>query len=131
NGPGSGDSIRRHSAEPESGSVKSVTNERGIALVVALIAMTMIVALGTALILTTTTESKIARNFRNASEGMYAADAVLERAMDDMLTVRDWNKILNGTAQSTFVDGPATGIRTLADGKSLDLDAVTRAANCQ
>lgn len=106
-------------------------SERGVALVIALMAMTMMVALGTALILTTTTESKITRNFRTTSEATYAADAVLERAMDDILTIHDWNTLLNGTAQSAFIDGPPTGTRTLADGKSIDLAEVINFANCQ
>ena len=41
-----------------------MSSERGVALVVALMAMTMMMALGTALVLTTATDSKIARNFR-------------------------------------------------------------------
>lgn len=106
-------------------------SEHGVALIIAMMAMMMMVALGTALILTTSTESKITRNFRNTSESTYAADAVLERAMDDILTIHDWNTLLNGTATSAFIDGPATGTRTLADGKSIDLGEILNFANCQ
>jgi hypothetical protein len=102
-----------------------------VALIIALMAMMMMVALGTALILTTSTESKITRNFKNSSEAMYAADAVLERAMDDILTIHDWNNLLSGAAQSAFVDGPPTGTRTLADGKAIDLSEIINFANCQ
>jgi hypothetical protein len=106
-------------------------SERGVALIVALMAMMMMVALGTALILTTSTESKITRNFRNTSEALYAADAVLERAMDDILTIHDWNTLLAGSAQSAFIDGPPTGTRKLADGKTIDLGEILSYANCQ
>ncbi len=106
-------------------------SERGVALIVTLLAMMMMVALGTALILTTSTELKITRNFRNTSEGLYAADAVVERAMDDILTIRDWNSLLNGSAQSAFIDGLPGGTRTLADGKTIDLGAILNYANCQ
>ncbi len=110
---------------------RSPSDERGVALIVALLAMTLMIALGTALILGTTTETKIVTNFRNNSESLYAADAALERAMDDMLTVPDWNYLLNGTAKSALVDGAPTGTRTLSDGTVLSLDEVINMANCQ
>ena len=106
-------------------------SERGIAMIVALMAMTLMIALGTALLLTTTTESKIVANFRNNSESLYAADAGLERALDDMLTIPDWNTLLNGTSKSALVDGPPTGQRTLVDGTKFTLDEVVNMANCQ
>lgn len=93
--------------------------------------MTMMMALGTALILTTATESKIARNFAVTSEAMYAADAVLERVLDDIVPVRDWTTLLNGTVHSSFADGMPGGVRTLADGSAIDLSRVVNAANCQ
>ena len=105
--------------------------ERGVVLIVALMAMLLMIALGTALILTTSTELTITRNFRNTSEALYAADAVLERAVDDLLTIPDWNTLLSGVARSTFTDGPPSGARTLSDGKSLDLGEVVSIANCQ
>jgi len=100
-------------------------------VIIAIMAMMLMMALGTALILTTTTESKIVMNFRNSSEAAYAADAALERAMDDLLTVPDWNTLLTGATTSAFVDGAPTGIRHLADGKDLDLGEVLNFANCQ
>ena len=110
---------------------KKVSNERGVVLIVALIAIVIMAALGTALMLITATESKIAGNFRLAFEAAYAADAVLERALDDMEAVHDWSTVLNGSVQSAFVDGPASGLRTLADGNTIDLSEVVNVANCQ
>jgi hypothetical protein len=107
------------------------TSERGVALVMALMAMTMMMALGTALVLTTATDSKIARNFSSTSEARYAADAILERAFYDIVAVHDWNALLNGAARSTFVDGMPVGIRTLADGRAIDLQQIVDIANCQ
>jgi len=105
--------------------------ERGVALVIALMAMTMMVALGTALILTTTTESKITRNFRTASEATYAADAMLERAVSELVAIPDWNALLGGAARSSFVAGPPTGPRMLADGTVIDPGEAINVANCQ
>jgi Tfp pilus assembly protein PilX len=106
-------------------------NERGVAMIIALMAMSLMIALGTALMLTTTTETKIVQNFRNSSESLYAADAGLERALDDMLTIPDWNYLLSGSSKSALVDGAPTGTRTLADGSVLNLAEVLNMANCQ
>jgi hypothetical protein len=107
------------------------STERGVALVIALMAMTMMIAIGTAVLLTAVTESRIARNFRLASDAMYSADAVIERAIDDLAGVRDWNTLLNGSARSGFADGMPTGVRLLPDGTALDLGVVVNLANCQ
>jgi hypothetical protein len=105
--------------------------EDGIALVVALLAMLLMSALGLALVLTTSSETMIAGNFSNNSEALYAADAVVERAMDDLLTVPDWNKLLDGSARSAFIDGLPTGKRTLGDGTEIDLQQILNVANCE
>jgi hypothetical protein len=82
------------------------------------------------LMMTTSSETMIAGNFRTGQEGLYAADAVLERAMDDLLTVPDWNTLLDGTVQSAFIDGPPSGSRTLPDGSTIDLTEAVNMANC-
>ena len=89
-------------------------DEDGIALIVALMAMMLMMALGIALVLTTTTETQISANYREGTEALYAADAAVERVMDDILTVPDWNDILTGTARSAFIDGAPTGTRASA-----------------
>ena len=93
-------------------------------------AMLFMMALGSALMLSTTTETRIASNFRNSSEALYAADAGLERSVDDLLTIPDWNAMLSGTATSAFIDG-APGDRVLADGSTLNVNQVLAYANCQ
>src|SRR3954470_19890962 len=108
-----------------------IRREDGVALIIAMMAMLLMSALGVALILTTTTETMIAGNFRNSQEALYAADAVIERAMDDVLTVPDWNKLLDGSTQSAFVDGAPSGQRTLLDGSTIDLTQALNVANSQ
>ena len=105
-------------------------NDRGAAIVIALMAMLLLSALGLALVLSTTTETTITGNFRFGQEALYAADAGVERVMDDLLTVPDWNNILNGTTRSAFVDGAPSGTRTMADGTVIDLTQATNMANC-
>ena len=108
-----------------------IRREDGIAMVVAMMAMLLMTALGVALVLTTSSETMIAHNFRNSHEALYAADAVIERAMDDVLTVPDWNKLLDGSTQSAFIDGAPSGARTLPDGSTIDLTQAVNMANCQ
>ena len=107
-----------------------IANERGVALIVALMSMLLLTALGVGLIMTTTTETMISNNFRDSGEAMYAADAGIERVMQDLLTVPDWNRILTGDVQSAFVDGPPSGPRTLPDGTTIDLGVATNMINC-
>jgi hypothetical protein len=108
-----------------------IRREDGVALVIAMMAMLLMMALGVALVLTTSSETIIAGNYRNSSEALYAADAALERAMDDLLTVPDWNSLLDGSVQSAFIDGAPGGTRTLPDGSTIDLTQVLTMANCE
>jgi len=98
--------------------------ERGVALMVVLLVMTLLAALGLSLSLVTSTESRIAVAYGEAIEVFYAADALLERAILDVTAEPDWNAILAGSARSSFTDGPV-GPRTLADGTTLDLQGET------
>jgi hypothetical protein len=104
--------------------------ERGAALIIALMAMLLMMALGTGLMLTTSTESKISRNFKTGAEALYAADAGLERAVDDLRTISDWSATLSGAVSSSFSDGAPAGTRALADGRRIDLGEIVNLANC-
>src|SRR6476620_6340832 len=97
-----------------------IRGEEGVALVIALMAMLLLTALGIALVLTTSSETIIASNFRNSAEALHASDAALERAIDELLTEPDWNQLIAGSRRSRFVDGPPGGTRRLSDGWSID-----------
>jgi hypothetical protein len=108
-----------------------VKDERGIALLIALMSTLLLTALGLALVMTTMTETMISANYRDGGEAMYAADAGVERVMQDLLTIPDWNRILTGSVQSPFIDGPPSGTRTLpGGGGTIDLTATTNLLNC-
>jgi hypothetical protein len=98
-------------------------DDRGSALLIALVATTMLSALGLGLAILSTTESGIAGNYRLGSETAYAAEAAIERVMSDILRVRDWNLILGGQVQSSFISGATTPI--LPSGQQVDLLAMT------
>ena len=99
-------------------------------LVVALLAVLLMSALVAAVVSVSAAETVIAANFRAAQEGLAAADAAAERALGDLASTPDWNQVLNGVAQSTFVDGAPGGTRLLADGQSIDLSKTVNLANC-
>jgi Tfp pilus assembly protein PilX len=107
-----------------------VSNERGMALIVALMSMMLLTALGIGLVMTTMSETMITGNYRDSGEALYAADAGVERVMQDLLTVPEWNAILAGSVQSSFVDGLPSGVRTLPDGSTLNLTEATNMLNC-
>lgn len=105
--------------------------ESGIALIVTLMTMVLMLTLGSALVLITSSERIIAANFHAGHQAFYAADAAFERALADLRSSADWTHVLNGTSSSTFVDGVPTGTRTLADGSAIDLAQLTNLANCR
>jgi Tfp pilus assembly protein PilX len=112
------------------------TGEQGMALIVALMAMALMTALGMALMLMSQTETLISANYRDSMEGQYAADAGIERVMDDVLTVPDWNTLLASTdgltssVTSGFIDtAPSTPV-TMPDGRTINLANATNMINC-
>jgi len=104
-----------------------IRDERGTALIIALMAMMLLTALGAAVVMVSSTETHISSNYRNGQEALYAADAAVERVMQDLLMIPRWNDILNGSAQSGFVDGSAGGAKTLPGGGVMTLTAATAA----
>jgi PilX N-terminal len=102
----------------------------GAALVIALMAMLLLLALGLMLVLNTAAETLIAGHFRRGVEAFYAADAGLERAMDDLARATDWSDVLGGLEHSAFVDGSCSGARALSDGSAIDLTNATNLLNC-
>jgi len=97
-------------------------DERGVALIIALLATILLTALGIGLVLLTSTETVITANYRDGQEALYAADAGVERVVQDLLSQNDWNQILSGGLQSGFFDGNTSV--TLANGTPLNLEAV-------
>ena len=105
-------------------------NEDGVALIIALLSMMLLTALGAAVIMVSNTETKIAGNYRNSQEALYAADAAAERVVQDLLMIPRWNDILAGSAKSAFVDGTVTGLKTLSGGGRVTLCDNGQGFNC-
>jgi hypothetical protein len=112
-------------------STSSVRRENGAAMLMALIALSLLTAFGVAMLLTSSSEVRIAGTFRDQRSAIYAADAIVARAADELIGAPDWNALLDGSLTSTLVDGPPTGMRTLPDGAIIDLVQIVNMANCE
>ena len=112
------------------GDAMDIRHEDGVAMMMAMTVTLLISALGAALVLATSSEALIASNFRDQAESVYAAEAALERALDDLALAESWNAVLNGMMRSTFVDGAPAGTRMLVDGSRIDLGQVINMADC-
>jgi hypothetical protein len=78
-------------------------DEHGVALVLTLMSIVLLLTLGGALIVVTSTETTIAARFRDGLEAFYAADAGIARAVVDLRTA-DWDAARAGTSRSSFAD---------------------------
>ena len=103
--------------------------DQGFAIVVAMMGLLMISAMAVALVLATTTDALIARNFSDGATAMYAAETIALRTIDDLAAEPDWSAVLDGRAHAAFFDGGA-GQRALADGSTIDLTAIVNVWNC-
>lgn len=104
--------------------------EPGFAVLVAVMGLLIMSAAGLALVLGTSTETMIARNFRDGTSAMYAAEAVAVRGLAELAAEPDWSRVLGGPSRSSFFDGSGTGPRTLVDQSTIDLTAIVNAWNC-
>ena len=104
-------------------------DDRGSGLIIALIATVLLTSLGVGLVMLSTTEGAIASNYRAGNETLYAADAAIERVVQDVLLVPRWNDILTGTIQSGFVDSTLTP--TTPFGQPLNLTTITTELQAQ
>jgi PilX N-terminal len=100
-------------------------DERGAALIIALMSMMLLTALAAAVVMVTNTETLISANHRNSQEALYAADAAVERIVQDLLMTPRWNDVLAGSVQSSFIDGSMTSTKTLPSGGSMLLATAT------
>lgn len=104
--------------------------DQGFAVIVAMMGLLLMSALGAALVLATSVETLIARNFREGAGAMYAAEAAAVHAVGELSATADWTEILAGRTRSALFDGVGAGTRTLDDGSVIDLSAILNLANC-
>ncbi len=108
-----------------------IEREDGVALLIAMMAVLLMTALGAALVMSSSSETVIAAQFRNGIEARYAAGAMMVRGMNELMPIDDWSPVTGGVVQSSWIDGTPAGSRTLGDGSAIDLTQVVNLANCQ
>jgi Tfp pilus assembly protein PilX len=98
-----------------------IRGDRGSALFIAIILVVLLSAVGAVAMLSGTSETWLAANFRQGHEALYVADGALQRAVKDLTDLPDWTAVLSGVATSTVADGPATGARPVPGGGTVVL----------
>lgn len=99
-------------------------------LLMSLLFTILLGTLGGALVLGTVAERQAAASHQRGVELLYAADGAVELALQDLAAVADWSDVLSGRVRSSFIDGGPGGSRTLADGTTIDLTALTNVVRC-
>lgn len=99
-------------------------------MVITLLAISLLAALGLGLTLSSSTARLADHNHEEAVALLNAAESALELTARDLAAIADWNRVLDGTARSTTIDGPGAGTRTLPGGGSLDLTRLTNELTC-
>ena len=83
-------------------------DERGIALVVALVAMLTLSALVLAFLAMSAFEPQISANLAAGTQARYVAEAGIEAAFDGLALTPDWNTALVGATCATGAIAPTT-----------------------
>jgi hypothetical protein len=108
-----------------------LAGERGLALVVVLLALALLLAIGSALVLTATIETRVWMRHRDAATALHAAEAALTRAIVDLAAEADWTVLVAGEGVSAVIDGPPGGVRRLPHGGGqVDLTERTHVVRC-
>ncbi len=107
-----------------------VRTDRGVALVITLLAIGLFSALGLALTLSSSVERLAGANHEDAGALLNAADAALELAARDLAALTDWDVVLEGNQRSPMTDGVPSGVRTPAPGLTIDLTSLTNLLTC-
>jgi hypothetical protein len=105
-------------------------NQRGIALIMAILLTAFLSALGFGLLLAVFMDRLATGNMTGSVAMLFAADAAIELAARDLALEPDWDAVLAGARLSSFTDGVAGGVRAGPGGSVIDLTALTNMLNC-
>jgi len=95
-------------------------DERGVALLLALMAAALVTALAASLMVPVSTETRIAGNVRAAGETLYAAEAGLARTIHDLAALPDWSAVLASSSERASFDDGQLSVRA-PDGRVLSV----------
>lgn len=103
--------------------------EQGAALLTVLLATTLLLALGGALVQVMTAEAQIAVHHRAGVEAFEAAEALIEWLRAELVDAASVDALLVGPGRSVLDDGIAGPVR-IVHGETLDLAALTSVEQC-
>lgn len=109
---------------------RRVSSETGFALVLVLLLMVLCGTLVAGAAWSSAADIRIASAFARGLEADHAAQAGIARAIVDLGGLPDFTAVLDGSARSTFVDGPPAGVRTIPGRAFVDLDLEVSLATC-
>ena len=104
-------------------------SSRGIALVLALLAVAFFSAVAGGLVLSSLVGRSVAANYEESTELANVGDSALELAARELAQIANWNDVLGGARTSAIVDG-LPGRRVLPDGTTIDLIVLTNERTC-
>jgi hypothetical protein len=105
-------------------------SERGIALVITLLTISLVSALGLGLALSSSAARMADHNHEDATITLNAAESALNLALRDLAAITDWSQALDGTLRASRVDGSPSGLRTMHGGETIDLTSLTNELTC-
>jgi hypothetical protein len=108
--------------------VLKASDERGAALLLALVTAALIAAIAASLIVSTSTDVMITGSYRASLEAMYGVEAGVERAVGELAMVPDWSAVLAAPPSNvvaSFDDG--SGTTAAPDGRVLSMPGLTAA----
>ncbi len=107
-----------------------MVNQRGIALIMAVLITTFLSALGVGVMMAVFMDRLAVGNMSGSVAMLYAADSGVEIAAREIARAGQWNDVLSGAMRSGFSDGSPGGVREIPGGGTIDLAAATNLLNC-
>jgi hypothetical protein len=103
--------------------------ERGVALIITVLALGMFSAIGMGLVLASSVDRLSGSNHRDGIAAAYAAEAAVQLTIKEMAAVADWSSAFDGSRASPFNDGPP-GVRQVPFGPAINLAVLTNELTC-
>jgi hypothetical protein len=104
--------------------------ERGVAVLVTLVALGLVSVVGMAIVLSSSIDRLAAANHAEAAELLNLVEAGLELAARDLSSVGDWDQVLNGSVRSPRAEGSPDGVVYPWPGIAIDLPRLTNLLIC-
>ena len=96
--------------------ISTRSGESGVALVHAVLVMTLVTAVSAGAAMLARTEVLVSRYHHDERGAAYAAQAMLAAALQDLDRGPQWNDVLAGVRVAAFVDGSSSALRQIPGG---------------